>query len=150
GWSDMLPTAHAEGFSGYARPNGPRWRLTGLPGPTDILSRVLITVHDQPTGRTDMGTYRQALGDPMRTAAEHSTAVLAGIRWRDCNHLTPGAYCLGLQDGAKRCPARIADALGEVVIPHHIRNPHIFKIDHVVLAQQGERGLVMEVATLAL
>src|SRR6266852_4357723 len=29
-----LPTPEGGGFSGYARPNGPRWRLTGLPGPT--------------------------------------------------------------------------------------------------------------------
>src|SRR6266849_10488650 len=29
-----LPTPEGGGCSGYARPKGPRWRLTGLPGPT--------------------------------------------------------------------------------------------------------------------
>src|SRR5712691_5494697 len=29
-----LPTPEGGGCSGDARPNGPRWRLTGLPGPT--------------------------------------------------------------------------------------------------------------------
>jgi hypothetical protein len=66
---DMLPTANAGGFSGYARPSGPRWRLTGLPGPTNVLRRVLIAVKHQSTGRTDVGADRQALGDPLQTAA---------------------------------------------------------------------------------
>jgi hypothetical protein len=54
---DMLPTAKAGGFSGYARPNGPRYRLTGLPGPKSIDRRVLIAVQHQATMRADMGTH---------------------------------------------------------------------------------------------
>jgi hypothetical protein len=30
----MLPKRKRRGFSGDARPSGPRYRLTGLPGPT--------------------------------------------------------------------------------------------------------------------
>src|SRR5215469_8806523 len=78
------------------------------------------------------------------------TTVLAGVLCGNRDHLTPGACCLGLKDGAKRCPASIGDALGEVVVPDHIRNPQIFHIDHVILLQQRECGLVMKVAPLPL
>jgi hypothetical protein len=37
-----------------------------------------------------------------------------------------------------------------VVVPHQIRNPQVFEIDRVVLAQQGERGLVLKVTPLPL
>jgi hypothetical protein len=57
---------------------------------------------------------------------------------------------LACEDGAKRCPAGITDALGQVVVPYHIRNQHIFEIDHVILLQQGQCGLVVKVASLLL
>jgi hypothetical protein len=65
----MLSTADAEGCSGNARPSGPRSRLTGLPGPTHVLRCVQIAVERQPTGRTDVGAHREALGDPLCATA---------------------------------------------------------------------------------
>src|SRR6185369_8693875 len=50
----------------------------GLPGPLNIPCRVFVAVHDQPTGRADVGTHAQALGHTFPTTA----TVLAGIgRW---------------------------------------------------------------------
>jgi hypothetical protein len=139
----MLPMAQTRGFSGYARRNRPRWRLTGLPGPTNIQGRVLVAVQHQSAGGTDVGAHRQAFRYPLRTAAaigQHATAVLAGVLGRNRDHLTPGACCLGFKDGPKRCPAGIADALGKVSVAHQIADLQIFEIDHVVLPQQRERG----------
>ena len=45
--------------------------------------------------------------------APHSATVLRGIGGWHGDHSTPGACCLGFEDGAERRPARIADALGE-------------------------------------
>jgi hypothetical protein len=53
----MLPTPKAGGCSGDARPSGPRWRLTGLPGPTHVLRRVFVAVQHQPAGRTDVEAW---------------------------------------------------------------------------------------------
>jgi hypothetical protein len=64
--------------------------------------------------------------------------------------LTPGACCLGFKDGTERCPARITDALGQVMIAYHVGNPQIFQVDGVVLPEQGERRLVVKVRPLAL
>jgi len=84
------------GCSGDARPNGQRWRLTGLPSPTDVSGRVLITVEHHATAGTDVGAHRQAFHDPLRTAApigQHATTVLAGVLVRHRDQLTPGACC---------------------------------------------------------
>ncbi len=64
------------------------------------------------------------------------------------SHPTPGAHCRGFEDAAERGPAGIADALGEAAIPPPIGDPQIFEGDGVVGAQQGQRGLVVEVAPL--
>jgi hypothetical protein len=37
-----------------------------------------------------------------------------------------------------------------VTIPDHVADPQVFNVDHVVLPQQDERGLVVEVTPLAL
>jgi hypothetical protein len=38
---------------------------------------------------------------------------------------------------------------GEVAVPDQVRDPQIFETDRVILAQQGQRGHMMEVAPLA-
>jgi hypothetical protein len=79
---DMLPVRKRRGFSGYARPNGPRSRLTGLPSPKDIQRRVFVAVQHQPAGAAYIGAHRQALDHPLRTAApigQHPATVLAGV-----------------------------------------------------------------------
>ncbi len=63
---------------------------------------------------------------------------------------TPGACCLGFEDGTELRPARIADALGEVAVPYQVGDPQVFQIDGVVVPQQRQRGLVVEVGALPL
>ena len=46
-------------------------------------------------------------------------------------------------------PSPIADALGEGMIAHQVGDPQVFQIDHIVLAHQRERGLVVKVRALA-
>jgi len=63
-----------------------------------------------------------------------AATVLRGVGgWYGYNP-TPGACCLGFEDGPKRRPAGIADALGEVRVADHVGHPQIFEIDGVVLA----------------
>jgi hypothetical protein len=62
------------------------------------------------------------------------------------DHLTPGACCFAREDGPKRGPAYVVDARGEGVVA----DLHVFERDRVVLAQQGKRRLVLEVAPLPL
>jgi hypothetical protein len=52
----MLSSPKGRGCSGYVCGIPLRSRLTGLPGPTDILRRVFVAVEHQPTGWTDMET----------------------------------------------------------------------------------------------
>src|SRR5262249_14756247 len=108
--------------------------------------RVLVAVHHQSTGGTDMGAYAQALGHALPTAA----TVLAGELGRNRHHSPTGPFCLVCEDGTERCPPGIADALGEVMVPDHIADLQIFQVDRVVRAHQGEGRLVVEVAPLAL
>ena len=84
----------------------------GLPGPWDVPGRVLVSVEDAATVCADMGTHAQTLGHAHPTAI----AVLAGIVRGNRDDSTPGACCLGREDGAKRRPARITDALGQVTV----------------------------------
>src|SRR5215472_10580822 len=52
---------------------------------------------------------------------------------RHCAHLTPGACCRGVQDGAQRCPAGSAAALGQVAVSDQRADLQVFELDHVVL-----------------
>ena len=52
------------------------------------------------------------------------------------------------KDSEELSPARIADALGQVVIPHQVGHSQVFMIDHVVGLHQLGGLLVMEVAAL--
>ena len=106
-----------------------------------FLRRVLVAVEHEAAGRADMGAHAQPFGHTRPTAA----TVLAGVGGGHRDDPTPGACCLGFEDGTELRPARIADALGEVTIPYHVGDPQIFEIDGVVLAQQRQRGLVVEV-----
>ena len=140
-----LPTAHAGGCSGDVCGSPLRARLTGLPGPQNVQRRVLVAVEPQSTAGTDMGTNGERLLYSFPTPA----TVLGGVLCRQRYHSLPGACCLESEDGTECCPARIADAFGEVTVPHHVGDLHIFQIDHVILAYQSERCLVVEVVSLA-
>src|SRR5215469_17634968 len=106
--------AKARGCSGDARRTRPRYRLTGLPGPQNVLGRVLIAVQDQPAAGADMGPHRQAFGYPLQTAApigQHPTAVLRGIRWWHRFHSLPGACCRVREDRQEVAPPGVLDTL---------------------------------------
>jgi hypothetical protein len=92
-----------------------------------------------------VGAHAQALGHARPTAA----AILAGVLSGDRHHPTPGACCLGFEDGPDLRPARSADALGAVALPHHSGAPQVFERDGGVVPQQWERRLVVEVAARA-
>src|SRR5689334_7300306 len=105
-----------------------------------------MAVQHQPAGRADVRAHAQAFLHPRPAVA----TVLAGIVWRDRDHLTASVHCFALKDGAKRAPARITDALAEAVVPYHVRYPQVFEIDGVVLSQEPQCRFVMEVRALSL
>src|SRR5690242_12168025 len=118
----------------------------GLPGPLDIARRVLVSIEHETAGRADMGAYRETL----RHTFPATATVLAGVVSRNRDRPTPSVCCFGFEDGTELRPTRIMDALSQVMIPYHIGDLQIFEIDGVVLAQQMQRGLVVEVEALAL
>jgi hypothetical protein len=63
-------------------------------------------------------------------------------------HSLPGAYCLESENAQERRPARIADALGEVVALEPVGRLHVLMRDGVVGAHERERRLVMKVGAL--
>jgi hypothetical protein len=162
----MLPMAHARGFSGDARRNRPRERLTGLPGPQHVRGRVFVAVQYQPTAGTDMRTHRQALHDPLPTAApigQHPTAVLRGIRRGHRFHSLPGACCLESEDREEVMPPSVANTLvetglvagssvdiGAVLVllwggtAAQVGRLNRLDVDRVVGAHKVERGRVVE------
>ena len=71
------------------------------------------------------------LGHARPTAA----TILAGVGGRHGDDPTPGACCLGFEDGAELRPTRIEMLLAEVTVPYHVGDPQIFEVNRVVLAQ---------------
>jgi hypothetical protein len=61
---------------------------------------------------------------------------LTGKRRIDRNNLSTGARCLVAQDGQECTPARIRDALGEVVILDHVADLQIFVKNCAVLLNE--------------
>src|SRR5258708_4797121 len=93
-----------------------------------------------------MGTHAQRLGHTLPASA----TVLRRKRGRHSYDSTPGPCCLGFEDGAKRRPTSIADALGQVTVPCQVGDPQVFEIDRVVQQEQRQRGLVVKVCALSL
>ncbi len=61
-----------------------------------------------------MSAHAQTLGHARPTAATVLARVVCGNR----DHPTPGACCLGVEDGPELCPARVGDGLGQMAVPH--------------------------------
>jgi hypothetical protein len=85
----------------------------GLPGPVPSDRRVLLAVHDQPTGGADLGAHAQALLHTRPTP----TALLAGVGRRDREPPTASGCGFALEEGADRRPAGIPDARGQGMVP---------------------------------
>src|SRR5262249_53938835 len=112
-----------------------------------------------------MGTHGQTLPYPLPTAA----ALLRGERCGDRSHSLAGPLCLARGVRAEGTPARVVVFFVEAGFPAgpvalitavavglrlgaaaEVANLHVFQIDHVIAAHQGEGGLVVEVGALAL
>jgi hypothetical protein len=98
-----------------------------------------------PTLRAGVPANRYAFVDHNPTAR----TGLAGERRVYRYYSLPGARSLESEDDKKRAPARITDALGRVVILHHVGDPQVLVIDRVVLPYQLKRCLVVIITSLA-
>ena len=81
----------------------------------------------------------------MTPQPEHAWLVNAGFT--ACTRF-PAPTALKVRMAQKRTPPRIADALGQVVVPHHVGDPQVFVIDYVVRLDQLAGFSVMEVTAL--
>jgi hypothetical protein len=63
-------------------------------------------------------------------------------------HSLPGSSRLESEDGPTRTPTNNADALGQMVVPHHAGDPQVFVIDYVVRLDERTGFSVMEVTAL--
>jgi hypothetical protein len=90
--------------------------------------------------------HREAFQHTLPTAV----TVLAGVGRRHRDHSTASVCCITFEDGPKWRPARVADAVREMATADHVGDPQIFEVYGVELSEQRQRGLVVEVAPLAL
>ena len=91
-----------------------------------------------------MPADRQAFRDDSATAR----TCLASERGIDRLRSLPGARRLESEDGKKRCPTGIRDALSKGVILNHVTDPQVFMVYRVVLPNQRERRLVVKILPL--
>ena len=93
-----------------------------------------------------MGPNGETLLHPFPTA----TAVLAGVgRWHS-DDSAASVCCFAFEDGPELRPAGITDALSQVRVLDQVSHLQIFQIDHVVVPQQLQGGLMMKVSPLPL
>ncbi len=125
-------------------------RLKALPEPTvfcpqaqDVERGVMIPVEACPAFRALVPPNGQAF--PHQHAAARTG--LRGERRRHGYGSLPSVCCFGCEEGAELAPASITDALGEVVVLHHVGRLQVFVIDRVVLTHQRQRRLVVEVGS---
>jgi hypothetical protein len=80
---------------------------------------------------------------------QHTTARtgVRGVRRRYGDDRLPRRYRFARQEGQEPAPTRIAAALGELVVLDQVGRRQLFRLDGVVLADQRQRGLVVEVLT---
>jgi hypothetical protein len=87
---------------------------------------------------------------------DHDPAATTALRGRseigggiDAADPASGAYCLVRQEEQERRPVRIVNALSTAGVLDRVAGLHVLMIDHVVLAYQRERRLVVDVRSLA-
>src|SRR5260370_27017834 len=117
----------------------------GVPGGGDFRGGVVVGARPQSEGGADGGAHREVF----RHSPSPAATVLAGVgRFHQHDSLT-GACCLIGEDGTERCPACIADALGQAVVPYQVGDPLLFPKDGVVLPEPDERYLVVVIVALS-
>src|SRR5262245_43621704 len=93
-----------------------------------------------------MGAHAQPLCETRPTA----TASLRGERRVSGYSSLASARCLARESGAELAPASNAGALGQTVVAHQVGDSQTFQMEGVVVAQQRQRGLMVEVPPLPL
>jgi hypothetical protein len=73
---------------------------------------------------------------------------LAGVGRRYGYHSLPGTHCLESEEAQESTPARVTDALGEMMVPEQVGRPQVLVIDRVVLPDEYQCRLVVEVLPL--
>jgi hypothetical protein len=142
----MLPTAKAGGFSVLSR-DLRHGSPTALTEPFSVLGGVVVPVEAGSAVWAAMPADGETLLDHDTTPATHLTGV-GGVDWYGP---ATGACCLVRkdgEDGEERAPPRIANTLGEVVVPEHVGRLYVFMIDRVIGADERERRFVVEVLAL--
>jgi hypothetical protein len=82
---------------------------------------------------------------------DHHPTARTGLAGECRRHRYDGlasCYRFARQDGQEATPARITDALSEMVVPHHVGRLYVFVIDRVVRSYQRQRCLMVEVYPL--
>ncbi len=72
-------------------------------------------------------------------------AGLGGIGWGDCHNRSSSICCFGEQLLSEVSPARIQDALREMVITNHIRNSQVLQGEVIVMYHQGVHQFVQKI-----
>src|SRR5262249_55538153 len=105
----------------------------------------MVPVQARPTLWARVPADRQAFLNHCATARTD----LARKRRIDRYDSPTGACCPVGEDSQERRPPRILDALGEVVVSHHVADLQIFMIDSVIRAHERQRGFVVKIGSLA-
>ena len=100
-----------------------------LPKPLYVLCRVVVPMQTCAALRAEMPADGQALLRPRTPQPEQVCLVNAGLT---ATTLRPAHAALKRQDDEECSPSRVTDALGQVVILHHIGGLQFFVIDRVV------------------
>ncbi len=112
----------------------------------NIACRIVVTIHDQTTGRTHVGTHAQSLFDERAT----STAILAGVVGCNFEHRNSMQRSVVLHPSQETAPGCITDRFCEVVIAHKVGDLQVFKGDQVVRRDKRIRLFAGEIFTLPL
>ena len=88
----------------------------------DIQRRIFVSIQDDSTGRTDVGTDGETLFDPCPTQRTLLRSELRG----NGNHWDVMHGCVVLHPLQERAPGGITDRFGEMPIAHHIADLQVF------------------------
>jgi hypothetical protein len=143
--------ANAGSFSGHARPNGPRYRLTARSKPV-VLGKLLkaqgLDEHctDLVTRQREAATGAQM--PPLTQILGHRLAADAGLTGTARVHgygLPAGSFRLADENSDDLAPRGVTNREGQSMILNHVCDRQRFVADHVERLHQLVRGLVLEV-----
>src|SRR3954447_6752044 len=93
-----------------------------------------------------MGSYRQTFLYYFPTLV----TLLTGETWVHSYDLMTGACSLDLKDIEKRAPRGVENALGQLMVFHHVGDLKVFHSNVVILFSISLRRLEMVIAALAI